>query len=96
MHPLAVEARLFDVAFAVIGCELRGGDAGEQIDGRVEYLARMLAVARTAKELGRNNIQFFRPDMKEEILNKIQMAIGAGAFPEPTRRFERNPSLEYG
>ncbi|MBU4438359.1 MAG: GGDEF domain-containing phosphodiesterase, partial [Firmicutes bacterium] len=26
-----------------------------------------------AKELGRNNIQFFRPDMKEEILNKIQM-----------------------
>jgi diguanylate cyclase (GGDEF)-like protein len=26
-----------------------------------------------AKELGRNNIQFFRPDMKAEILNKIQM-----------------------
>lgn len=26
-----------------------------------------------AKELGRNNIQFFRPDMKEEILNKIRM-----------------------
>ena len=26
-----------------------------------------------AKELGRNNIQFFRPYMKEEILNKIQM-----------------------
>jgi diguanylate cyclase (GGDEF)-like protein len=26
-----------------------------------------------AKELGRNNIQFFRPDMKEAILNKIQM-----------------------
>ena len=25
------------------------------------------------KELGRNNLHFFRPDMKEEILNKIQM-----------------------
>ena len=44
-------------------------------DGRdpIELLKSADTSMYKAKELGRNNIQFFSPDMKEEILNKIQM-----------------------